>query len=166
MFSIDCIVFFTFVISFCVGLIRGFYKEFLSSFFWFFNFYFLNNYYYFSSFYENSLQNIFFKKKFFVLIIIFFFIIKKILNCFLKRLIKKINLFYINVILGGFFGIFRGVILVLFFLFVFKYLSLSSYNYYVKNSIFISIFFDIVSDFFEFFNKFLKLSTLLELEKL
>ncbi|QCI22432.1 CvpA family protein [Buchnera aphidicola] len=64
---------------------------------------------------------------------------------------KKFNCLYLDIILGGFFGTIRGLILVFFFLFIFKCISMNNYNYYVKNSIFFSIFFQFVNYFFNFF---------------
>ncbi|QCI20321.1 hypothetical protein D9V67_00860 [Buchnera aphidicola (Brachycaudus cardui)] len=143
MFLIDYIIVFTVFISIFLGLSRGFLQEFISSFFWFFNFYFFYKYYYFSSFYINAFQDIFFKNKILILII-FFFIIKKILNYGVQKIIKKINLVFLNIILGGLFGIFRSFILVFLFLLIFKHFSSAlSYYTYIQSSFLINVFFKI-----------------------
>ncbi|WP_410049992.1 CvpA family protein [Buchnera aphidicola] len=57
---------------------------------------------------------------------------------------------YYDIILGGFFGIFRGLLLVFLLLFVFNYMNKNSYNYYLNNSILISIFLKFIKYFLSF----------------
>ncbi|WP_261979590.1 CvpA family protein [Buchnera aphidicola] len=72
----------------------------------------------------------------------------------LEKIIKKIKLSYYNIILGGLFGIFRSVILVLLFLFVFSLISKNNYNFYISHSILISIFFKTIKYFLLIFDDF------------
>lgn len=141
MLLLDYIIIFFIIISFFFGLSRGLYQEIVSSYFWFFNFYFFNKYDYFSSFFINAVQNVFLKNKILILVmIIFFFIIKHVLNFFMRKLIRKIKISYYNIILGGLFGIFRSILLVFFFLFIFSYFDQNRYNYYINHSFLILFF--------------------------
>jgi len=64
-------------------------------------------------------------------------------NCILKKIIKKFKLLYVNVIFGGLFGLFRGIILVYFLLLSISkcsktiYLSLLNKSYLIN--LFVSI---------------------------
>lgn len=149
MFLIDYVIIFIIFVSVFFGLFRGFFKEIISSFFWFFNFYFFNKYYYFNSFYIDALQNIFLKNKISILVIFFFY--KKMLNYISKKIIKKMNFSFFNIVLGGFFGIFRSMIIIFLLLFIFKYFSNIGYNNYIKSSIVMSVFFKITNYFFIYF---------------
>ncbi|QCI25223.1 hypothetical protein D9V76_00880 [Buchnera aphidicola (Rhopalosiphum padi)] len=52
-----------------------------------------------------------------------FYILNIILNFFLKKVFVKIGLSYLNIALGGVFGLFRGIILVFFLLFFVFYFN-------------------------------------------
>ncbi|WP_254056361.1 CvpA family protein [Buchnera aphidicola] len=47
---------------------------------------------------------------------------------------------YWNILLGGIFGIIRGIILACFILLIFSYISQKNYNYYINHSILINRF--------------------------
>lgn len=59
---------------------------------------------------------------------------------FCKKIVKKTNMSYFNTILGGFFGLFRGIILSFLFLSLWDYFSTASYSFYIKNSNLIYVF--------------------------
>ena len=113
---IDIIVLFS---SLIFGFFRGFVKELLSLMAWAFAFFVA---YYFSSSVAIMLP---FEAEFsikyvgsFVLIFIFVLIVSSILIKFLSTFIHKIGLGASNIILGGLFGILRGVIVVYLLIFV------------------------------------------------
>ena len=116
---IDIIVLIVLFSSLIFGFFRGFVKELLSLMAWAFAFFVA---YYFSS----SVAIIFpFEAEFsikyvgsFVLIFIFVLIISSILIKFLSTFIHKIGLGASNIILGGLFGILRGIIVVYLLIFV------------------------------------------------
>ncbi|ADP67145.1 CvpA family protein [Buchnera aphidicola] len=58
----------------------------------------------------------------------------------MRKLIRKIKISYYNIILGGLFGIFRSILLVFFFLFIFSYFDQNRYNYYINHSFLILFF--------------------------
>ena len=116
---IDIIVFIVLFSSLIFGFFRGFVKELLSLMAWAFAFFVA---YYFSS----SVAIIFpFEAEFsikyvgsFVLIFIFVLIISSMLIKFLSTFIHKIGLGASNIILGGLFGILRGIVVVYLLIFV------------------------------------------------
>mgnify|MGYP003963356607 FL=1 len=116
---IDIIVLIVLFSSLIFGFFRGFVKELLSLMAWAFAFFVA---YYFSS----SVAIIFpFEAEFsikyvgsFVLIFIFVLIISSMLIKFLSTFIHKIGLGASNIILGGLFGILRGIIVVYLLIFV------------------------------------------------
>ncbi|CAL4320388.1 Colicin V production protein [Buchnera aphidicola (Protaphis terricola)] len=112
---IDIIFFIIIFFSIFLGIYRGFLKELILIFFWFFLMSFFINYKYFSVF--NSFIFLKNKKILIILNIIFLFILRIILNILVKKIIKKFKLSYANIILGGLFGLFRGLILIVIFLF-------------------------------------------------
>ncbi|QCI22626.1 CvpA family protein [Buchnera aphidicola] len=57
----------------------------------------------------------------------------------MKKIIKKIKLSYYNIILGGFFGVLRSILLIFLFLFIFNYFNQNGYIYYIHHSMLISI---------------------------
>ncbi|QCI16824.1 hypothetical protein D9V60_00855 [Buchnera aphidicola (Aphis craccivora)] len=64
-----------------------------------------------------------------------------LLNFIFNKIIKKFKLLYINIILGGLFGLFRGIILVFFLLFfIYKY-SNTIYLNLIEESFLIHLFF-------------------------
>ncbi len=116
---IDILVILVLFASLIFGFFRGFVKELLSLMAWAFAFFVA---YYFSSSVAIILP---FEAEFsikyvgsFVLIFIFVLIISSILIKFLSTFIHKIGLGASNIILGGLFGILRGVIIVYFIVFV------------------------------------------------
>ena len=116
---IDIIVLLVLFASLIFGFFRGFVKELFSLMAWAFAFFVA---YYFSSFVVIMLP---FEAEFsikyvgtFVLIFISVLIISSILIKFLSTFIHKIGLGASNIILGGLFGILRGVIVVYFLIFV------------------------------------------------
>ncbi|CAL4320512.1 CvpA family protein [Buchnera aphidicola] len=131
-------------ISFCFGLFRGCIKELISCFFYFFIIYFFINYFYFSSFYFKISKN-FIEKKFFLMILIYFFlfILKFFLNYFFKNFFIIIGLSYLNIFLGGIFGLFRGVLLIFFLYFFIFYFDCLFHLSYLKNSLFTNFFLNI-----------------------
>nr|WP_295164878.1 CvpA family protein [uncultured Buchnera sp.] len=77
-----------------------------------------------------------------------FYILNIILNFFLKKVFIKIGFSYLNIILGGIFGLFRGIILVSFMLFfVFYFKDLISLDY-LKHSLLIKFLLHIKDYFF------------------
>ena len=116
---IDIIVLLVLFASLIFGFFRGFVKELLSLMAWAFAFFVA---YYFSSSVAIFLP---FEAEFsikyvgsFVLIFIFVLIVLSILIKFLSTFIHKIGLGASNIILGGLFGILRGVIVVYLLIFV------------------------------------------------
>ena len=116
---IDIIVLLVLFASLIFGFFRGFVKELLSLMAWAFAFFVA---YYFSS---NVAIFLPFEAEFsikyvgsFVLIFIFVLIVSSILIKFLSTFIHKIGLGASNIILGGLFGILRGVIVVYLLIFV------------------------------------------------
>jgi len=116
---IDIIVIFVLFASLIFGFFRGFVKELLSLMAWVFAFFVA---YYFSLSVAIILP---FETDFsikyvssFVLIFIFVLIISSILISFINSFVYKIGLGASNIILGGFFGILRGIIIVYFLIFV------------------------------------------------
>ena len=116
---IDIIVLLVLFSSLIFGFFRGFVKELLSLMAWVFAF--------FVAFYFSSSVSIIlpFEAEFsikyigsFVLIFIFILIVSSILIKFLSTFIYKIGLGASNIILGGLFGILRGVIIVYLLIFV------------------------------------------------
>lgn len=75
MFLFDYIIILTIIISFLLGLSRGFCQEIVSAYFWFFSFYFFDKYDYFSSFFIQAFQNFGFKNKILILFMIIFFLL-------------------------------------------------------------------------------------------
>lgn len=138
MFVLDYIIIATIIISFFFGLLRGLYQEIISLFFLFWNFYFFSKYNYFFDFFKNSIQSIFLTHNILIFFMIcFFFIIKRIINFYIKKIVKKLNVTCYNIFLGGIFGIVRGIILVYFILFILSYVSVAYYKYYIHHSILI-----------------------------
>jgi len=116
---IDIIVLLVLFASLIFGFFRGFVKELLSLMAWVFAFFVA---FYFSSSVAIILP---FEAEFsikyigsFVLIFIFILIVSSILIKFLSTFIYKIGLGASNIILGGLFGILRGVIIVYLLIFV------------------------------------------------
>jgi len=116
---IDILVLLVLFASLIFGFFRGFVKELLSLMAWAFAFFVA---YYFSS---SVAINLPFEAEFsikyvssFVLIFIFVLIVSSILIKFLSTFIHKIGLGASNIILGGLFGILRGVIVVYLLIFV------------------------------------------------
>ena len=116
---IDIIVLLVLFASLIFGFFRGFVKELLSLMAWAFAFFVA---YYFSSSVAIFLP---FEAEFsikyvgsFVLIFLFVLIVSSILIKFLSTFIHKIGLGASNIILGGLFGILRGVIIVYLLIFV------------------------------------------------
>ena len=116
---IDILVLLVLFASLIFGFFRGFVKELLSLMAWAFAFFVA---YYFSSSVAIILP---FEAEFsikyvvsFVLIFIFVLIVSSILIKFLSTFIHKIGLGASNIILGGLFGILRGVIVVYLMIFV------------------------------------------------
>lgn len=116
---IDILVLLVLFASLIFGFFRGFVKELLSLMAWAFAFFVA---YYFSSSVAIILP---FEAEFslkyvssFVLIFIFVLIVSSILIKFLSTFIHKIGLGASNIILGGLFGILRGVIVVYLLIFV------------------------------------------------
>ena len=116
---IDIIILLVLFASLIFGFFRGFVKELLSLMAWAFAFFVA---YYFSSSVAIILP---FEAEFsikyvgsFVLIFIFVLIVSSILIKFLSTFIHKIGLGASNIILGGLFGILRGVIVVYLMIFV------------------------------------------------
>ena len=116
---IDIIVLIVLFSSLIFGFFRGFVKELLSLMAWAFAFFVA---YYFSS---RVAINLPFEAEFsikyvgsFVLIFIFVLIISSMLIKFLSTFIHKIGLGASNIILGGLFGILRGIIVVYLLIFV------------------------------------------------
>ena len=116
---IDIIVLLVLFASLIFGFFRGFVKELLSLMAWVFAFFVA---YYFSSSVAIFLP---FEAEFsikyvgsFVLIFIFVLIVSSILIKFLSTFIHKIGLGASNIVLGGLFGILRGVIVVYLLIFI------------------------------------------------
>ena len=116
---IDIIVLIVLFSSLIFGFFRGFVKELLSLMAWAFAFFVA---YYFSS---SVAINLPFEAEFsikyvgsFVLIFIFVLIVSSILIKFLSTFIHKIGLGASNIILGGLFGILRGIVVVYLLIFV------------------------------------------------
>lgn len=65
---------------------------------------------------------------------------KMLFNFFISKMIKKFKLLYINIIFGGIFGLFRGIILVFFLLFCINKYSNIFYAYLLKKSFLIYFF--------------------------
>jgi len=116
---IDILVILVLFASLIFGFFRGFVKELLSLMAWIFAFFVA---YYFS---ESVAIIIPFEAEFaikyvgsFVLIFIFVLIISSILIKYISSFVHKIGLGASNIILGGLFGILRGVIIVYFLIFL------------------------------------------------
>jgi len=116
---IDILVLLVLFASLIFGFFRGFVKELLSLMAWAFAFFVA---YYFSS---SVAINLPFEAEFsikyvgsFVLIFIFVLIVSSILIKFLSTFIHKIGLGASNIILGGLFGVLRGIIIVYFLIFL------------------------------------------------
>ncbi|WAI18120.1 MAG: CvpA family protein [Buchnera aphidicola (Acyrthosiphon caraganae)] len=73
---------------------------------------------------------------------------------FIKKIITAVKLSYYNIYLGGLFGVFRGILIVFFYLFIFSYFNRTDYNYYINNSILISFFLKYKKYFLFFLNVF------------
>jgi len=116
---IDILIILVLFASLILGFFRGFVKELMSLMAWVFAFFVA---YYFSSSVaivlpfdaEVSIKYV----TSFVLIFIFVLIISSILIKFISAFVHKIGLGASNIILGGLFGILRGVIIVYFLVFV------------------------------------------------
>ena len=119
MLLIDILVILVLFASLIFGFFRGFVKELLSLIAWVFAFFIA---YYFSLSVAIILPFEFdFSIKYvisFVLIFIFVLIVSSILIKFISSFVHKIGLGASNIILGGLFGILRGVIIVYFLVFV------------------------------------------------
>ena len=134
---IDIIVLLVLFASLFFGFFRGFVKELLSLMAWAFAFFVA---YYLSSSVATILP---FEAEFslkyvgsFVLIFIFVLIVSSILIKFLSTFIHKIGLGASNIILGGLFGILRGVIVVYLLIFVIEKTSYAEEPLWLKaNSI-------------------------------
>ena len=134
---IDILVLLVLFASLIFGFFRGFVKELLSLMAWAFAFFVA---YYFSSSVAIFLP---FEAEFsikyvgsFVLIFIFVLIVSSILIKFLSTFIHKIGLGASNIILGGLFGILRGVIVVYLLIFVIEKTSYAEEPSWLKaNSI-------------------------------
>ena len=116
---VDILVILVLFASLIFGFFRGFVKELLSLMAWVFAFFVAS---YFSlSVAEILTFEVEFSIKYvgsFVLIFIFVLIVSSILIKFLSTFIHKIGLGASNIILGGLFGILRGVIVVYLLIFV------------------------------------------------
>lgn len=66
---------------------------------------------------------------------------------YIKKIIKKFNVTYYDIFLGGVFGIFRGIMLVYCILYLLNYITLEYYNYYINHSILILFFLKIYHNF-------------------
>ncbi len=116
---IDILVIFILFASLVFGFFRGFVKELLSLMAWIFAFFVA---YYFSATVAIILPfEVEFSIKYvgsFVLIFIFVLIVSSILIKYISSFVHKIGLGASNIILGGLFGILRGVIVVYFMIFL------------------------------------------------
>ena len=125
---IDILVILVLFASLIFGFFRGFVKELMSLVAWVSAFFVA---YYFSSSVAIVLPfDAEFSIKYvtgFVLIFIFVLIISSILIKFISAFVHKIGLGASNIILGGLFGILRGVIIVYFLIFVIEKTSFGEY---------------------------------------
>ena len=116
---IDILVLLVLFASLIFGFFRGFVKELLSLMAWAFAFFVA---YYFSS---RVAINLPFEAEFsikyvgsFILIFIFVLIVSSILIKYISSFVYKIGLGASNIILGGLFGVLRGIIIVYFLIFL------------------------------------------------
>ncbi|QFQ32014.1 CvpA family protein [Buchnera aphidicola] len=143
MILIDFIILIFVSFSFFLGIFKGFLKNLISTLFWVFFVYFFANYMYFSKFYSN----VFLKNENYLVIstiIIFFFTVKILLNFISNKIIKTCKLLYINMILGGIFGLLRGITFVFFILFFIYKCNSTIYLNLSKKSFFIHLFFIVI----------------------
>ncbi|QJC35561.1 CvpA family protein [Enterobacteriaceae endosymbiont of Donacia sparganii] len=131
MFIIDYLFILILIFSTILSFLKGFVKEILTIFIWFTSFYLSRKYYNYLFFIKNKTINDFYFKKFFLLFIYFIltlisgYIIKNYLN-------EKITNSYmknINQILGLFFGMLKGCVIILFLLYSLNHIDKNLYNY-------------------------------------
>ncbi|QJC33972.1 hypothetical protein GJT94_00345 [Enterobacteriaceae endosymbiont of Donacia cinerea] len=141
MFIIDYLFILVLLFSIIFGYFRGFIKEIFIIFNWFISFYISKKYYNYFIFIKNQkIINLYFKKIFllfiyFILTFLSGYIIKKYLN---RKIINQYNIKNINNILGLFFGIFKGCLIILLFLYSLNNIDRSLYKYFLieKKSLF------------------------------
>ena len=132
---IDILVLLILFASLIFGFFRGFVKELLSLMAWIFAFFV-------AAYFSSDVAIIFpFEAEFsikyvgsFVLIFIFVLIISSILIKFISSFIYKIGLGASNIILGGLFGILRGVIIVYFLVFVIEKTSFAEEPFWQQSN--------------------------------
>ncbi|QJC38009.1 hypothetical protein GJU04_00350 [Enterobacteriaceae endosymbiont of Donacia marginata] len=155
MLIIDYLFILILLFSTIFSFIRGFIKEILTIFVWFISFYLSRKYYdYFLIIKDYTIINFYFKKIFllfiyFLLTIISGNIVKKFLN-------KKIIYFYyinnFNKILGLFFGILKGYLIIFILLYSLKHIDKNLYNYFLnKKQSFFFIYFNNILQKYEYF---------------
>ncbi|QJC34785.1 CvpA family protein [Enterobacteriaceae endosymbiont of Donacia piscatrix] len=120
------------IISFFKGLIN----EILTIFIWFIFFYFFKKYYHYIFFVKKIYINNFYYKKIFLLFFYFIFIliIGCIINNYLNIKVQNIYINNINRILGLFFGLLKGCLIIFILLYSLNYIDKKLYNYILTNN--------------------------------
>ncbi|QJC33565.1 hypothetical protein GJT93_00345 [Enterobacteriaceae endosymbiont of Donacia provostii] len=125
-----------FILIYCsvISFYRGFINEVLTIIVWFISFYISKKYYHYI-FVVKKINNFYFKKIFllffcFIFILIIGFTIKSYLNINIKNIYIK----NINKILGLFFGLFKGFLIIFIFLYSIKHIDKEFYNYLIKKN--------------------------------
>ncbi|QJC28487.1 hypothetical protein GJT81_00375 [Enterobacteriaceae endosymbiont of Plateumaris consimilis] len=134
MYLIDYFLIIIIIISSLISWCRGFLQEILSLFTWFFAYYFSKKYYHYLAKYIYSIDSLLLKNSIamFTLFIIIL-IIGYTFNYYLNKHIQKSFLNKINKIFGLFFGMFKGVVIILIFLYTLNYCSNELYEDFLKD---------------------------------
>ncbi|QJC35156.1 hypothetical protein GJT97_00340 [Enterobacteriaceae endosymbiont of Donacia proxima] len=131
MLIIDYLFIFILIYFSIISFFKGLINEILTIFIWFLSFYFFKKYYHYVFFEKKIDINIFYFKKIILLFFYFIFIlvIGCIINNYLNFRIKNIYINNINRILGLFFGLFKGCLIILILLYSLNYIDKKLYNY-------------------------------------
>ncbi|QJC36787.1 hypothetical protein GJU01_00340 [Enterobacteriaceae endosymbiont of Donacia vulgaris] len=152
MFNIDYLFIIVLFFSIIFSYFRGFIKEIFTIFTWFISFYISKKYYNYIIFIKDKkIMNFYFRKIFllfiyFVLIFISGNSIKKYLN---QKIINQYHMKNVNSILGLFFGLFKGCLIIFLFLYSLNNIDKNLYNYFLikKKSLFFIYFNNILQKY-------------------
>lgn len=155
MLIIDYLFILIILLSTIFSFFRGFIKEILTIFIWFISFYLSRKYYNYFFFIKNyTIINFYFKKFFlifiyFILTIISRNMVKKFLN---KKIIYSYHINNLNKILGLFFGILKGFLIIFLMLYSINHIDKNLYNYFlIKQQSFFFIYFNNILQKYKYF---------------
>ncbi|XBC39884.1 MAG: CvpA family protein [Buchnera aphidicola (Chaetogeoica yunlongensis)] len=144
------IVIFSAVMSF----FKGFLQELSSILIWVLGIYLFCKYYNCFSIFSIYVRNLFLQYVVtFLVFFIFIVVIKSFSNYCISITIDQFGMSFLNKILGIFFGIFRGVLILCIIIFILRLFTNISDNYYFKNSFFIPYFNYFIKCIVKFFVK-------------